>query len=121
LKEESVFWRGGKPGAAQKAAAAPAAEALEPAVRAACESLGLRTDRFVASLGGYGSWLVQFDRDARPHRIVWNGRSRTMVLQAALRQGGWEDLRECEAETQDEAGFRAAIGTLLTAASATGA
>jgi hypothetical protein len=114
VKEESVFWLGGSPGKTQKTAGAPVAEALEPAIRAACESVGLRVDGFVASLGGFGSWLVQFERDARPHRIVWNGRSRTILLQAALRQGGWEDLRECAADTQDEAGFRAAIGALLT-------
>jgi len=113
VKEESVFWLGGKPGTQQAAEAPPAASALEPAVRQACQSRGLEPEDFVAALGGQGSWLIHFSADGRRQRIVWNGRERRLVLQAALRAGGWEDLRDCPLAAADEAGVVAGIALLL--------
>jgi hypothetical protein len=111
VKEERVFWLGGKPGA-QKVIEAEAA-GLEPAICGACRASGVEPQQFVSALGAHGSWLVAFSRDDARQRIVWNGRDRMLVLQAALASGGWEDLRACPVETADEAGFRAGIGTLL--------
>jgi hypothetical protein len=119
VKEESVFWLGGRPGTQKAAAAPPDAAGLEPAVLAACRAAGLAPGDFVAALGGYGSWLVHFTRGARRERIVWDGRNRRLVLQGALRSGGWEDLRDCAVATPDEAGFVAAIAALLPADSPT--
>jgi hypothetical protein len=116
MKEESVFWLGGKPGAPKEIRAAPAAEQLAPAIRGACEALGLQVDDFLASLGGYGSWLVHFSREGRRERIVWNGREKKLVLQASIRSGGWEDLRDCPVGEASEPGFVAAIDALLSAA-----
>jgi hypothetical protein len=113
VKEESVFWLGGKPGPQKAAAAPPAAESLEPAIRRACVAQGHEPEDFVAALGGFGSWLVHFSADGRRQRIVWNGRDRKLVLQAALRSGGWEDLRDCPVATADEAAFTAGVATLL--------
>ncbi len=113
MKEESVFWLGGRPGRRQTATAPPTAEWLEPAIREACRARGLEAEEFVAALGGHGSWLVGFSRDGRRERIVWNGKDQTLVLQRALRSGGWEDLRESPAITSDEAGFTVAIAALL--------
>ncbi len=115
MKEESIFWLGGKPGAQKAAEAPPAAEKLEPAVCAACRAQGLEPEDFVAALGGYGSWLVQFSRAGRRERIVWNGREQKLVLQRAIRSGGWEDLRDRPVATVNEAGFAAAIAALLGA------
>lgn len=115
MKEESVFWLGGKPGTQKDAAAPPEAGQLEPAVHAACRAAGLAPEDFVAALGGYGSWLVHVSRGPRRERIVWDGRNRRLVLQAALRSGGWEDLRDCAIASADEAGFAAAIAALMAA------
>jgi hypothetical protein len=112
VKEESVFWLGGKPGS-READAPPVPAAIEPAVVAACRALGLDPEDFVAALGGFGSWLVHFTRGGRRERIVWNGRESRLVLQAALRSGGWEDLRDCPVAQPDTAGFVAAIGDLM--------
>ena len=113
MKEESVFWLGGKPASRQTAEAPPVPETIEPAVREACRTHGLEPEDFVAALGGFGSWLVHFTRGARRERIVWNGREAKLVLQGAIRSGGWEDLRDCAVAQPDTAGFVAAIGTLM--------
>lgn len=115
MKEESVFWLGGKPGTQKSAAEPPDAARLEPAVLGACRSAGLAPEDFVAALGGYGSWLVHFTRGPRRERIVWDGRNRKLVLQAALRSGGWEDLRDVPVAAADEPGFGAAIAALMAA------
>lgn len=114
MKEESVFWLGGKPGTQKAADAPPEAGKLEPAIFAACKARGLAPEDFVAALGGYGSWLVHFSRGPRRERIVWNGRDRKLVLQAAIRAGGWEDLRDCAVDKPDEDGFVATIATLMS-------
>lgn len=115
MKEEAVFWLGGKPGTQKAAEAPPEAGQLEPAIFAACRTQGLTPDDFVAALGGYGSWLVHFSRGPRRERIVWNGRDRKLVLQAAIRSGGWEDLRDCPVEKAEQDHFVAAIATLMSA------
>jgi hypothetical protein len=74
---------------------------------------GLEPEDFVAALGGYGSWLVHFSGAGRRQRIVWNGRDGKLVLQAALRSGGWEDLRDCPVAAASEAAFAAGVATLL--------
>ena len=113
MKEEPVFWLGGKPGTQKAAAAPPEAGRLEPAVCDACRGHGLEPEEFIAALGGYGSWLVHFSRGNRRQRIVWNGRERKLVLQGAIRSGGWEDLRDCPVISADQAGYVAGIATLL--------
>jgi hypothetical protein len=113
VKEESVFWLGGKPVSRQAADAPPVAAAIEPAVLAACRDLGIEPEDFVAALGGFGSWLVHFTRGRRRERIVWNGREARLVLQAALPGGGWEDLRDCPVAQADTAGFVAAMDDLM--------
>jgi len=121
VKEESVFWLGGKPGTQKAAEAPPEAGKLEPAICDACRAHGLEPEEFVAALGGYGSWLVHFCRENARQRIVWNGRDRKLVLQTPIRSGGWEDLRDCPVTGADQAGFVAGIATLLQDASSPGA
>ena len=114
MKEESVFWLGGKPGAPKEIRTAPATEQLAPAIRGACEALGLQVDDFVASLGGYGSWLVQLKRDGAMHRVIWNGKEARLSLDRALPRGGWEELRACAVQSPDAAGFVAGVQRLLS-------
>ncbi len=67
----------------------------------------------MAALGGQGSWLLHFSAGEQRQRIVWNGRDRRLVLQQALRAGGWEDLRNCAVTATDAAGFIAGMAQLL--------
>lgn len=113
MKEESVFWLGGKPGTQKAATDPPAAEGLEPAIREACRASGLEPENFVAALGGYGSWLMSVSGAGGHQRIVWNGKDRKLLLQRPLRSGGWEDLHECPVAAADAAGFAGAIAALL--------
>jgi hypothetical protein len=117
MAEQPVFWLGGKPGTSKDANAPPEALKFEPAIRESCTAHGIAVEEFVAALGGFGSWLVQFTAGEgaieRKHRIVWNGREARLILQAALRQGGWEDLRECPIAGTDQPGFVAGIHTLM--------
>lgn len=101
--------------AAATAPQTPAAASLEPAIHAACRAQGLVSDDFVAALSHHGSWLVHFTAGEHRQRIVWNGREGRLVLQQALRSGGWEDLRDCPVTTRDAAGFAAGIAGLLDA------
>jgi hypothetical protein len=111
VKEQDVFWLGGQPGVHDHRQ--PDAAVLEPAIRGACRASGVEPDEFVAALGGHGSWLVTFSRSHARQRIVWNGRDRKLVLQAAIAAGGWNDLRECSISAADESGFLAGIAALL--------
>lgn len=113
MTEQSVFWLGGRPGTQQAAQAPPAAAALEPALRQACRDCGVEPGEFVAALGGHGSWLLQFSRGERPERLVWNGRDGRLVVQRALRTGGWEDLRDCALDPAQAAAPAVAIAALL--------
>jgi hypothetical protein len=115
VKEESVFWLGSRPGTTRPAGAPPEGARLEPTVLAACRAQGVVPGEFVAALGGFGSWLVHFERAGRRARLVWNGRERRLVLQGALRSGGWEDLGDCPVADAGEAGLATAIAHLLSA------
>jgi hypothetical protein len=113
VKEEGVFWLGGKPGSRKATEATPEAAGIEPAILAACRAHGMEPENFVAALGAHGSWLVDFAGKTRRERIVWNGRERKLVLQRASRSGGWEDLRECPVASADGHAFSAGIALLL--------
>jgi len=112
VKEEGVFWLGGKPGK-RNANEKPVAGALEPAIATACRDAGAEPEDFVAALGAGGSWLVHFERSSGRERIVWNGRDGKLILQAAIRSGGWRDVADCAVATADENGFVAGVRQLL--------
>ncbi len=113
MKDERIFVPfDGKPGRPPAADAPRAAAVLEPLIAAACRAQGVTPEDFVAAVS-YGSWLVHFDAGGRRQRLVWNGRDSRLVLQAALRSGGWEDLRDCAVATPDDRGFTDSIALLL--------
>lgn len=93
-----------------------ATEALEGAIHEACRAQGILPEDFIVAHSHHGSWLVHFSTDTRRQRLVWNGKDGRLVLQAALRGGGWEDLRDVAlAADADAEGFRAGIASLLAA------
>jgi hypothetical protein len=114
MKETPVFWLGRKPGMSNSADLTASADALEPAIRAACSAQGIEPQEFVAALGDYGSWLVSFARTGQRQRIVWNGRDRKLILQSAIPTGGWADVRDCELPNADSQGFTSGIATLIS-------
>ena len=72
-------------------------------------------EEFVAALGAYDSWLVQFVKDERRHRVIWNARDQRLSLDRALPSGGWEELRACPVDNQDVTGFVTGTRSLLSA------
>ena len=113
-KEAGVFWLGGKPGTAQQANAPPAGLQFEAPIRDACSDCGVVVDNFVAALGGYDSWLAEFTRTGRRHRLIWNGKDRRLSVDRALPQGGWEELTHQSLTKPDVAAFVAEARTLLS-------
>ena len=113
MSEQSVFWLGGKPGTAKAAEGPPEAEKFEPAIRDACQAAGARWQGFVASLGGYGSWLAEIVHDGERHRVIWNGKDKRMSLDRVVPSGGWEERKACSIATEDLPGFVAGAANLL--------
>lgn len=113
MKEHSVFWLGGRPGQSKPAEVLPGAEHLAPVIRATCAELGLQVEEFVAALGGYGSWLVQFTRNGVPHRVIWNGKDARLSLDRARPHGAWEELCACRVAAVDANGFTAGVRQLV--------
>lgn len=115
MTEESVFWLGGRPQSATAGQHLADTPEFVAAIRSACEAVGAEVQQFVSAKGPYGTWLVAIRREGADERILWNGKDRTMVLQTALAQGGWEDTRVQAAEPQDTGAFVAALRSLLSA------
>ena len=113
MKEEPIFWVGGNSAYHGKNQVSPDTAALEPAIRGACREAGIEPREFVAALGDYGSWLVNFARGRTRERIVWNGRERRLVLQSAIPSGGWSDRHQLDLDAATAPDFTAAIATLL--------
>lgn len=90
-----------------------ATAALEHAIHDACRAHGLLPEDFIVAHSHHGSWLVHFTTSARRQRLVWDGKDGRLVLQAALRSGGWEDLCDAALADPDAAAFATGIAGLL--------
>lgn len=91
-----------------------ATAALEHAIHDACRTHGILPEDFIVAHSHHGSWLVHFTTSARRQRLVWNGKDGRLVLQAALRSGGWEDLRDTVLTADaDASAFATGIAGLL--------
>jgi len=95
----------GEPQAPQETEAPGYAEA----VVAACEAAGCEASRYVAARGPYGSWLVELQIGGQPARLIWNGKSGEMSLEASRPPGTWDAWASIPVED-------AALDSLLTAA-----
>lgn len=114
MAENEIFWLGGKPGREEREPQLADTEEFVAAIRAACESLGCDYQRLISAQGPYGTWLVEFMRNGKKQRILWNGKDEVMVLQQERLNGGWDEPRDCTVAAQDEAGFVAGVQEILT-------
>lgn len=101
------------PGVPDATESIKATTALEPAIRQACRAQGIAAENFVVAQSHHGSWLVLFSAGQRQQRIVWDGKDQRLVLQGALRAGGWEDLREEKLAAASATDFSNGIATLM--------
>ena len=113
MEENEVFWFGRRPKPAADQGQFADREEFAAAIQEACAEYGCRPKRFVSALGRYGTWVVEFERDGRPQRIVWNGREHALVLQVRRTAGGWDEPGATTVERIDVPAFRAGIGRLL--------
>lgn len=113
MAESEIFWLGGRPGREQRDNQLADSDAFVTAIRKACESLGCGYERLISAQGDYGTWLVEFSRQGKKERILWNGKDEILVLQQERPNGGWDEPRQCTVANQDQAGFVAGVHTIL--------
>ena len=113
MKENDIFWLGGRPAPEKKGDRLADDENFVAAVRAACEAAGCEYQRFISALGPYGTWLVEISRDGKAQRVLWNGKDECMVLQTELSQGGWADAVVIDVAEQSLDGFVAGVNQIL--------
>ena len=115
MKEDEVFWLGGRSAPGEKGDRLADDENFVAAIRAACEAAGCEYQRFVSAQGPYGTWLAEIQRDGRAERVLWNGKDECMVLQIERTEGGWDDAVTIEVATHDQPGFVAGVSDILMA------
>ena len=113
MAESEVFWLGGKPGPKQRDQQLADSDTFVAAIRETCESLGCDYGRLISAQGDYGTWLVEFSREGKKQRILWNGKDEILVLQQERPNGGWDEPRRCSVTDQGRAGFVAGVTKIL--------
>ena len=113
VEEQGVFWLGGQPGTDKGQKHLADSEAFVARMNEACETEGCEVQRFVSAQGAYGTWLLEFRRDGKNQRVVWNGKDERLVLQVALGHGGWEEPKAMSIANKDQDGFAAGLKTIL--------
>ncbi len=115
MSEHEVHWVGRKPTAVEADAEAVAQQDYAEAIVAACESAGAKVSRYVAAKGAYGSWLVEFSVDDCEQRLIWNGQSGELCLQAKRPPSFWDDVRGVAPDGRELPTLAAASSQLLAA------
>jgi hypothetical protein len=110
VAEQPVFWLGGAPGKSrEKDQEKLAAERYESALRDACTACGYDVDEYVAAQGGFGGWLAHLNRDGKPYRVFWSGKTKRLSLEEAHAGGGWNELAGIDVADEDVASFVTAL------------
>ena len=113
MAEQEIFWTGRRPKSGSETVSPVEDPAFAEAVTAACEAAGGEAERYVASSGEFGSWLIELSAAGESRRLIWNGKSGQLSLDAPNPGGGWDELK---AEALDSPGlpeFQAAMVRLL--------
>jgi hypothetical protein len=113
MNENEVFWLGQRVRSGEQRRNIAEEPQFAAAMKVVCQNNGCKVQRFVSAKGAYGTWLIEFERDDKNQRIVWNGRAEKMVLQIELSRGGWEEPSEVAIEEIDLAGFADGIVRLI--------
>jgi len=113
MKENEVFWLGTRSKAGEQRRNFADEQDFVAAIQTACEGYGCDIQRFVSAKGVYGTWLLEFSRDGKNQRIVWNGKEQKLVLQVALGSGGWQEPQSTPVTSIDVQGFGEGIRMLI--------
>ena len=113
MKESEVFWLGKRSRSGGELRNFADEQEFVTAMQTECQAHGCKIQRFVSAKGKYGTWLLEFGRDGKNQRIVWNGKEKKLVLQVALTSGGWEEPKATTVASVDIRGFAAGIRVLI--------
>ncbi len=113
-EEHGIFWLGAPPEPQQTPQHLADSDEFVCGIQQACESAGCQVKRFIAAQGVYGTWLVEFSRDATEERVLWNGKEQQLVLQVRSGHGSWDEPKTVPVANQDLEGFAAALEVLLS-------
>jgi len=109
MSEHEIMWIGRRSPAESQGPQATEAPEYAEAVVAACAAAGCEASRYVAARGPYGSWLVELQLGGRPARLIWNGKSGELSLEAWRSPSAWDSLAGTPVEDP-------ALDSLLSAA-----
>ena len=113
MSEQPVVWIGKKPKSMETRKTPVEPAELEALLSAAAGSCGFSYRNHVFAEGEYGSWLVHLDKEECRHRVVWNGKEETMVLEQATGPSGWKELASADCKDADTEKLVAELQTLL--------
>ena len=113
MKESEVFWLGTRSRSGDEFRNFADDQEFVIAMRTECKAHGCEIQRFVSAKGRYGTWLLEFGRDGKNQRVVWNGKEEKLLLQIALASGGWEEPRSTTVASVDVQGFAEGIRMLI--------
>lgn len=113
MKEDEVFWLGTRSRSGDQRSNFADEPDFVAAMQNACEAHGGRIQRFVSARGVYGTWLLEFRRDGKNQRIVWNGKEEKLALQVESTTGSWEEPKATNVRSVDIQGFDEGIGILI--------
>ncbi len=113
MSEHDVHWVGRKPAVVDAEAAAVARQEYADVIVAACEAEDCKVSRYVAAKGPYGSWLVELSINDCEQRLIWNGQSGELCLQAKRPPSFWDPVRGISPQGRDLETLAAAASQLL--------
>lgn len=113
MKENEVFWLGTRCRSGDQRSNYADEPEFVAAMQNACEAYGGVTQRFVSARGIYGTWILEFGRDGKNQRIVWNGKEGKLVLQVESTTGSWEEPKATSVRSVDIQGFDEGIRILI--------
>ena len=115
MSEQPIVWIGKKPRSMETRETAVEPAEFESLLSEAMGSCSFDYQDHVIAHGEHGSWLVNLERDGCRHRVVWNGKSGTMVLEKATSPSGWEELASVNCEVSATDSLVAELQNLLEA------
>lgn len=92
MSEHEIMWIGRRSPAEPQGPQETEAPEYAEAVVAACAEAGCDASRYVAARGPFGSWLVEVQLGECPARLIWNGKSGELSLEARRPPASWEPL-----------------------------
>ena len=118
MSEQPIVWIGKKPKSMEAREKAVEPAELEALLTEAVTGCSFDYQDHVVAHGEFGSWLVNLNRDRCHHRVIWNGRDGSMLLEKQVGPAGWEELERVSCEATDTATLIEELKKLLNQAEA---